>query len=292
MKRRLFTMLISLMLAACTSNPKQPSSQFQDDWSKARNITHAAGLDRQIYDQQLSGPAYNEKGALLDYKLAHINHSAYGSSSGVAGVNVRPYGPYENLYLGWTIPGASHLSEHRLFAWMPKELAENATDAQDMLESMLTKASLDILRDMGFLIRKTQETFEHEGIYFKQWYLGLPGESCSLKKKNCILSLYIPLPSAEVNAPGFVFYNVASEPAWLFDARDNTKYARLVLAEGEGKKSISESVFYQKLSARLPGWVYFYMAPNKVGTGDNNKTVPYPYVLEKGRPLLFVRPIK
>ena len=289
MEFRILVIIFSLLLTACASKSNVP---YNESWSKAKNLAHAAGLDNKIYDQQLPASAYNKKGKLLDYKLGNVTHPAYGSSSGVTGVSVQPYGPFENFYWGWTIPGASHHNEHKLFAWMPKEMAANEVIAKENMEKLLSRASLAILKEMGFQYEPAKTLSEHKGITFQQWYLGRDDGNCSLPKKNCVLSIYIPPPSGEAGAPSFSFYSIASEPSWAFEAADDEMYPRLALAEGTGKESISENVFYQKLSARLPGWIYFYMAPNEVGTGNNNQTIAYPYVLEKGRPLLFIRPVK
>lgn len=289
MDTRIFFLIITALLTGCISPQK---SFYNDQWSKAKNLTHAAGLDQQIYDQQLPASAYNEEGQLLDYKLGNVSHPAYGSASGVVGVSVLPSGPFESFYWGWTIPGISHHKEHRLFGWMPKDMASNTSNARASMEIMLSRASLAILKEMGYRHEEAPNAYQHEGIQFKQWFLGQEGGHCSIKRKNCVLSLYIPDPYGLGEAPSFSFYSIASEPAWFFAADDDSTYPRLVIAEGEGRKSIEQSVFYQKLSARLPGWVYFYMPPNEIGTGENNRTVAYPYVLEKGKPLLFIRPNK
>lgn len=286
---RTLILILVTVLAGCASKDKIP---YNEQWSKAKNLTNAAGINQKIYDQQLPAPAYTQEGKLLDYKLDNISHPAYGSASGVVGLSVNPYGPFEKFYWGWTIPGVSHHREHRMFAWMPEKMAFSTTNAQSVMETMLTRASLAILDEMGYQHELAKTTYEHEGIPFRQWYIGQEGNHCVPKKKNCVLSLYVPEPEAVERAPSFSFYSIASEQTWFFSAEDEGRYPRLVLAEGEGRESISENVFYQKLSARLPGWVYFYMAPNEVGVGENNRTVAYPYLLEKGKPLLFVRPVK
>ena len=284
------TLILTLVtvLSGCASKDKIP---YNEEWSKAKNLSNAAGITRKIYDQQLPEPAYTREGKILDYRLNNISHPAYGSASGVVGLSVNPYGPFEKFYWGWTIPGVSHHREHRMFAWMPKKMASDATHARSTMEAMLSRASLVILDEMGYQYEPSRTTYVHEGIAFKQWYVGQEGNHCNLKKKNCVLSLYVPEPSGLEQAPSFSFYSVASEPVWFFSAEDENRYPRLILAEGEGRKSISENVFYQKLSARLPGWVYFYMAPSEVGVGSENRTVAYPYLLEKGIPLLFIRPV-
>lgn len=286
---RIVTVAFSLLLTACALKSGAP---YNDKWSKAKNLTHAAGLDRKIYDQQLPASAYNKEGKLLDYKLGNVSHPAYGSASGTTGVNILPYGPFEDFYRGWTIPGASHHNEHRLFAWMPKEMADSEASAQYKMEKLLARASLTILEEMGYRHKPAKTRFKHAGVAFQQWYIGRPDGNCSLTKRNCLLSIYTPEPVGKAYAPSFSFYSVASEPVWFFEGGSDSRYPRVILAEGTGKESISENIFYQKLSARLPGWIYFYMAPNEVGIGENNQTIAYPYMLEKGKPLLFVRPVK
>ena len=284
---RTLLLIMITTLAGCASKDK---ILYNDEWSKAKNLANAAGMTHKIYDQQLPSPAYTQDGQLLDYKLNSISHPAYGNASGVTGLGRNPQGPFEKLYWGWTIPGVSHHREHRMFAWMPENMASSAADAKTIMETMLRRASLAILDEMGYSHAPAKTVYEHKGIPFNQWYIGQKGNHCTLKKRNCVLSLYIPEPYDLEEAPGFSFYSVASESVWFFSAEDDT-YPRLILAEGEGRESISENVFYQKLSARLPGWVYFYMAPNEVGVGEENRTVAYPYLLEKGIPLLFVRPV-
>lgn len=278
----------AIILSGCSQHP-QP---YQEQWSKAKNLANAAGMTTRIHDQQLPSSAYNQQGKLREHKLNNISHPAYGSGSGVSGVNINPYGPFEHFYWGWTIPGASHHSEHRLFAWMPFQMAKDPHAARVMLETLLIRSSLAILSEMDYDYQPINMPFEHEGRTFKQWYLGKDTGSCSLDTMNCVLSLYVPDPIGPYEAPNYTYHSIAGVDSWFFDAGNESTYPRLILAQGDGMKSISESVFYQKLSARLPGWLYFYMAPNEVGTGENNRTVAYPYLLEKGNPLLFIRPVK
>ena len=285
---RTLTLILVTALAGCASKDEIP---YNEQWSKAKNLTNATGMSQKIYDQQLPPPAYTGEGVLLDYKLDNISHPAYGRASGIVGLSVNPYGPYKKFYWGWTIPGISHHREHKIFAWMPKKMASSKANAQSVMTTMLIRSSLAILDEMGYQHEPANTMYEHEGIPFRQWYIGQKGNHCGLKKMNCVLSLYIPEPDDLERAPSFSFYSIANEQTWFFSAEDEDKYPRLVLAEAEGRESISENVFYQKLSARLPGWVYFYMAPNEVGIGMDNRTVAYPYLLEKGKPLLFVRPV-
>ena len=171
-------------------------------------------------------------------------------------------------------------------------MADNEGKAQEKMEAMLGRASLAILEEMGYKAQAIKKPYELNGLPFKQWYLEQTGGICNFARLNCVLSLYIPEPVAVSQAPFFSYYSIAGQPSWFFASEDNDTYPRLAITQGEGLESISENIFYQKLSARLPGWVYLYLAPDEVGTGDNNTTIAYPYVLEKGKPLLFIRPAR
>ena len=286
---RQLLVVATILLAGCAFKFQNPKSDYNDSWSKAKNIVHTAGMRYQIHDQQLPAGAY-KSGKLQDHKLGNISHPAYGSASGVVGVNVQPYGAFERFYWGWSVPGASHYSDHRLFAWMPDEMAQDEQKAREMLETMLGRASIAILEEMGYKSQPVKKPYELQGLKFKQWYLEQPDGTCRFARLNCVLSLYIPIPMPVNQAPYFSYYSVAGQPSWFFAAEDNNIFPRLSITQGGGMKSISENVFYQKLGARLPGWIYFYLAPDEVGTGNNNQTIAYPYVLEKGKPLLFIRP--
>lgn len=288
---RYLLVVATMMITGCALQ-FQKSPPYNEEWSKAKNMVHIAGMRKKVHDQQLPVGAYDKEGNLQEHKLGNISHPAYGSSSGVVGVNVQPYGAFERFYWGWTVPGASHYSDNRLFAWMPDEMADDESKAREKMEVMLSRASLAILEEMGYRSQAFKKPFELDELYFKQWYLEQPGGTCSFARLNCVLSLYVPEPEAVSQAPYFSYYSIAGQPSWFFASQDNDNFPRLAITQGEGMESISENVFYQKLSARLPGWVYFYLAPDEVGTGDNNRTIAYPYVLEKGMPLLFIRPTR
>ncbi len=292
--RNLLGAAAALLIAGCALNMpgKNHKGAYNEKWSKAKNLTYAGGMRKQVHDQQLPAGAYNKEGKLQDYKLGNVSHPAYGAASGVVGVNVKPYGAFEHFYWGWTVPGASHYDHHRVFAWMPIAMAKDEIEARETLELMLTRSALTILNDMNYKYKPVKTPYQHNGLAFKQWYLEQTGANCSFARMNCVLSLYVPVPRPVDRAPFYSYFSMAGEPSWYFSAMDDDSFPRLSITEGEGLQSISENVFYQKLSARLPGWVYFYMAPNEVGIGDDNKTIAYPYLLEKGKPLLFIRPNK
>ncbi len=292
--RNLLGAAMALLVAGCASFDFMPrndiKSAYNHQWSKAKNLTYAGGMRAKVHDQQLPAGAYDNKGKLQEYKLGNISHPAYGSASGVTGVTVQPYGAFEHFYWGWTVPGASHYQENRFFAWMPVDMGKDEFLARDTLELMLSRASLSILNDMNYKYKPVKSPYEVQGQKFKQWYLEQTGGNCSFARMNCVLSIFVPVPQAISQAPFFSYYSMAGQPAWFFHSGNSETFPRLAITQGEGLKSISENVFYQKLSARLPGWLYFYEAPNEVGTGDNNRTIAYPYILEKGKPLLFIRP--
>lgn len=292
--RYLLGVAASLLIAGCALKlpNSSTSGNYNPQWSKAKNLTYAGGMRDQVHDQQLPAGAYNKKGKLHDHKLGNVSHPAYGSASGVVGVNVKPYGAFESFYWGWTVPGASHYSDHHMFAWMPIDMAKDEMMARDAMETMLSRSSLAILEEMNYKHKAVATPFELGGLQFRQWYLEQTGGHCSFARMNCVLSLYVPTPEAVDQAPFYSYYSMAGQPSWYFSARDESAYPRLSITQGGGMESISENVFYQKLSARLPGWVYFYLAPDEVGTGEENKTIAYPYLLEKGKPLLFIRPQK
>lgn len=294
MEFRALSLISILLLGGCMASYNKP--YYKDQWSKAKNLGYAAGMEEKLYDQELPKTAYDKNGKLLEDKLDSIFHHAYGSSGKATDDNISKatddnISPFDRFYWGWTIPGVSHHHEHRVFAWMPLNMASDIVSAKHVMESMLSRASLSILKEMNYSYQAIKNPFMHKGIKFKQWYLGHKDGSCSLQKMNCVLSIYVAEPTGPCLAPYFAFKNIAGEASWFFAAKDNSTFPRLILAEGDGTKSINANTFYQKLSARLPGWLYFYIAPNQAGIGDNNRTVPYPYVLEKGKPLLFIRPV-
>ncbi|MDD7805500.1 MAG: hypothetical protein PUP46_08075 [Endozoicomonas sp. (ex Botrylloides leachii)] len=288
MKHHYLLIGITLLLSGCISK----AVKYNEQWSKAKNLTNTAGMAQQMQDQQLPSTAYNKNGQLLDYKLGSISHPAYGKSSGVTGINVMPYGAFETFYWGWSVPGASHRHNHRLFAWMPENKAADIEQARQTMESMVAKTATTILKEMQYKVQLIKKPYIHLGIPFKQWYIQGNDMQCTFKDMNCVLSIYIPEPVGPVITPAFAFYATAGQNAWLFHIADEYRYPRVAITQGDGLKSIPENVFYQKLSARLPGWAYLYLAPDEVGVGENNKTISYPYVLEKGKPLLFLRPVR
>ncbi|MDP0588638.1 MAG: hypothetical protein QS748_05355 [Candidatus Endonucleobacter bathymodioli] len=288
MNKTYLLVVITLLLNGCVSK----GTSYNDQWSKAKNLTVAGGMTRQVHDQQLAAGAYNKEGLLLDYKLNSLFHPAYGNFSGITGGSMAPSGAFKSFYWGWNIPGASHRSNHRLFAWMPKNNAKDKLHAKQLLEGMVAKSAVTVLEEMQFKLQPVKTPYVYLGTAFQQWYIEDSDGDCSFQRMNCMLSIYIPEPESSVVAPSFSFYATAVQDAWLFNISDQFNYPRIALSQGGPKKTIAENVFYQKLSVRLPGWTYLYMAPDRVAIGENNETISYPYILEKGKPLLFIRPVK
>lgn len=294
MRIGLLSVLALLWLTGCA--PMKVGS-LDERWSKARNLTMAAGMGDELTDHRLAEEAYDSDGNLLDYQLDRLALPAYGSSSGVAGLKVMPHGPFQNFYSGWALPGNNHLQEHHFFAWMPLTELNKPVDTgpettpRERLEALIIEHSMASLRDMSYKARPFSARHQLNGIDVRQWYLSDEDSGCDVSAQNCVLTVYVPPHIKEMVAPAYTHHTIAGKEALLFSAHgDDEAFPRIIITQAGGIRTISEHVFYQKLSARMPGWFYLYLAPDEVGIADNNKTIGYPYVLEKGRPLLFVSP--
>ena len=294
MRIGLLSVLALLWLTGCVS---MKTGTLNEHWSKARNLTVAAGMGEELIDHRLAEEAYDRHGKLLDHQLDRLALPAYGASSGVSGLKILPHGPFQNFYSGWAMPGNNHLHEHHFFAWMPlKELNKPVdtgpeTTPRDRLEAMIIEHSMAVLRDMSYKARPFSVMHSINGIDVRQWYLSDEDSGCDISAQNCVLTVYVPPHIKEMAAPAYTHHTIAGKEALLFSANgDDEAFPRIIITQAGGIRTISEHVFYQKLSARMPGWFYLYLAPDEVGIADNNKTIGYPYVLEKGRPLLFVSP--
>ncbi len=69
---RVLSLVSTLLLAGCMAGYNEP---YKNQWSKAKNLANAAGMEEKLYDQELPDTAYDKDGKLLDYKLTDLRQS-------------------------------------------------------------------------------------------------------------------------------------------------------------------------------------------------------------------------
>jgi hypothetical protein len=87
-------------------------------------------------------------------------------------------------------------------------------------------------------------------------------------------------------APNFV--SGAQGAAYAFTSGHETQYNYVNVGNGAASHAPQQAI-YAAISKQLPAWAYLYLAPKAVKL-ENGDKVAFPYLLEQGKPELFVYP--
>jgi hypothetical protein len=87
-------------------------------------------------------------------------------------------------------------------------------------------------------------------------------------------------------APNFV--SGVQGTAYAFTSGHETQYNYVIVSNGATSHAPQQAI-YAAISKQLPAWAYLYLAPKSVNL-ENGDKVAFPYLLEQGKPELFVYP--
>lgn len=297
--------LTALLLAGCSSG--QPYDPPPHE-SHALSITKAAGL-MGLRDASLAkGATTPQPGASVPGAALAGAANALSAPPGFTSLSAGAMGVASALLSGPSPENASAVSH--LLAWMPRSEAVDRQAARDKIDAIVQQALAEVLAETtlpgGVTVgRKEWDTtfteaapplpiripdrWPHRATAFP-----LHGGECDQPKVTCRYRIAIGIPPVEGYAPSFA----GGFPAWFFDQlyglpRIDRTFVDIRNGRERWEARFPDIEVYRKLSARLPAWVYLYLAPGQVSYLDEGTgklaLLPYPVVVNQGELLFFVR---
>ncbi|MFC1337400.1 MAG: hypothetical protein G8D89_16460 [gamma proteobacterium symbiont of Clathrolucina costata] len=269
------------MLGACASTPVS----FNPDESKAMNIARAGGIDFKLKDTEVPKDTVN----------GIVDSAGYGFAMAASGYNAPlpgfSRGEMASMnFAAWLLSPEAQSSRNSMFAWMPKEYVGSDEEPVDKLADLILEATGEVVEEMGYEAAKSIANGGKDksglAVYFR--VKDKPeDEHCknSPTRSTCWISFGIRDPKSRSKSPNFVG---TSGGSYFFNPSSGVYSSYKFPQENTG---INELEFLQKLSAKLPEWVYFYAAPGKLYFGPDQE-MKIPVIVNDGKVLYFVKPAR
>ncbi|MCA0762409.1 hypothetical protein [Vibrio vulnificus] len=272
--------LIYLSIATCLAITGCASTSepvvYDSSHSRAYNIAQAGGL-YDVKDKKVLRADYE---SLSFAGNAAANTLLFTSSAGL-GMSLS-----EGFGIGLltaALDNPDPAMRNSIMAWMPQSVAESTEQAQKLLLEQVTQAMSATLKELSVGFEKTSATDdETTEFYFYSNALGCPQYEQGMTNRDlCYMRAQIIEPYVHAS-PDFV---ESSTQAYTFSSNHKYRYHRFKVTPGKTATLPLEQI-YASVSKKLPEWAYLYIASGNLQFGEQSVTVPY--LLEQGKPHLFI----
>lgn len=278
------TALCMTALSGCasTSASYEPVT-YKADHSRAFNIAEAGDLKTGIQDASVPR---DELERLTDTKTFGAAYVLSGYISPSIGGLSDWQGGVVNL-ANWAIGPKQHGARNSLLAWMPASEAASPADAKAKFISHVKISVESSLTDLGaqFTLLYDKDGNLTYQFYKNEWDCLTWTNGKSKVSDMCSIKVRVVEPSRGT-APAFI--TGVQGDAYAFTSGHETQFNFINVTNGAASHAPEQAV-YAKISQSLPTWGFIYLAPKEV-TMESGDKVQFPYLLEKGKPELFVYP--
>lgn len=294
-------LLLFLMLAITTGCASKPSQYAQKgyesnpEWSMARNVTEAAGLE-EVMD--VSVEALTQGGSYLKpvpESKGTIEKGAWLTTAALSDFSTMSFLTMPGL-TNWNAAGnADHRGESRLFAWMPRDLAETPEEAIQKLEGIIKDAIRKGMTETSFPEPfyvpslppgAPYSTFLAHGKY-KHYGYPVKGGVCDEGELFCRYHMAFPKTTIEGDptiVPGIAPDFLGSSDAWVFSRLSTFEPSRVILQ----LNTFPDVEVWKNTTKYLPEWAFLYIAPLTAHVEGKLNLVPV--MLHQGEAHYFVEP--
>lgn len=286
MMKKLTTIIVAtgLWLASASGCAMTPNSyQYKADHSRAYNLAEAGGLITGIKDAAVPRDQLERMTDTKTFGAAYVM-SGYIAPS-VGGLS-NWQGGVVNM-ANWAFGPKQHSARNSLIAWMPVNEAVSSADAQTKLISHVKLSIESSLTELGV---KFDLLYDKDGnltyhFYSNEWDCPTWTNGKSKVSDMCSIKVRIVEPNQD-KAPAFI--TGVQGDAYAFTSGHDTDFNFINVTNGAASHAPEQAV-YSKISEKLPVWAFLYLAPQQVKMNNSDKIV-FPYLLEQGKPELFVYP--
>lgn len=277
-KSHVISLLSAFVLFGCAST-NEPIT-YNHEHSRALNIAHAGGLYTGLSDKEYP------KGQMPDLTQSKLFGATYALSGYASpSLGLTNWGGGVLSLVNWAVSAKKHGGRNSVLAWMPVNEAKTEEDAHQKMFEHVQQAVTQTLTSLGadYKLVSVGDTFRSYFIFNDAW--GCPRGNYF---DTCVIRIKIYEPYTSKAVPQFL--PSVDNQSYVFSASNNYKYNRLLIEEGN-KSHMPEEKIFSIISKNLPKWAYVFLAPKTVQL-ENGEKIPFPYLLEDGEPLLFVKPAK
>ena len=285
MNKKFAILLFALVnITGCASDPVKPTND-----SYALTVVKAANMYRKLKDTPLPQNTVSS----LNSTLFNVSSLTSGYSNPLPGMSG---GAMVGVGLFSMLANDEPEARNSVIAFIPAELAAGGKNPNEVMFTLFKAAFIAAANESGFETKDADLNFKpKDGSWLSKDFgffslSNSPNQNgCTKQSKPCLASMpfgpVVPVKSewqrnlmAQIGVDGDVL---------LFDPVDSVKYTHFDVMDNM-RDDFNELAFVQKLSSHLPGWIYFYIAPNrsKVGGGEKNKV---PLVINNGQLHFFVK---
>ncbi|MBJ7556980.1 hypothetical protein [Marinomonas spartinae] len=282
MKKALITTVAVAALSGCASTSSYEPTAYKTNHSRAYNIAEAGGLVTGIQDASVPRDKLERITDTKTFGAAYVLSGYISPQLGMTDWQ----GGLVNL-ANWAIGPKQHGARNSLIAWMPANEAVSPADAQGKLLSHVKVSIESALTDLGadFTLLYDQDGELTYQFYKSEWDCPTWVDGKSKFRDMCVIDVKIVEPRAGT-APDFV--SGAQGAAYAFTSGHESQYNYVKVSNGAASHAPQQAI-YADISKQLPAWAYIYLAPKTVKL-ENGDKVAFPYLLEQGKPELFVYP--
>ncbi len=266
------SLLILLTGCASTSTP----IQYDNSHSRAHNIAHAGGL-YQTEDKIIP---------MKDFEAFKLAKTAAGNTLLLTSSVGARLELSEGLGLGLLtslLEQPDTASRNSIIAWMPIQEATSSRHAQQKLLYHFNVAIETVLQEQSIHYERTNGNSEQKiEFYFHSADYQCPKYQAGMTDQDlCYITAEVFEPRRTI-PPSFVS---DGQESYAFESNYHVYYQRFRISPGNNS-DIPYDALYAAISSKLPDWIFIYIAKGNIHFGK--ETIIAPYLLESGKPLLFV----
>lgn len=197
-------------------------------------------------------------------------------------------------------PDAERVS---MFAWMPESYAANKAEAKQKMFALMNDAIRETLtaHELEFTPFATDNP-DVVGYYIHSEKYGCPAmvdiEPNNLhqtvpfkpvRTEACVIRAAIKNPPARNTPSDIRMAGHTEASSYLFAGSTSRQEMNAIHVQRGQVSSLPENALYMDISSALPSWAFIHLGPGRVSLSPEH-TVPFPYLLNKGKPYFYVRP--
>lgn len=308
MSRGLLLLIILLgFITGCASKPSkyaQKGYESNPEWSMARNVTEAAGLE-DVFDVS---PADAQRGGSFHRPAPAIKEEV-GAATWLASAVLTDFSSISFMTMPGLVAGeGDHRYVSRFFAWMPRDQASTPEEAIEKLDTMMKEALRMGLEETEFPEPYYVKPIPASNAYrdFDIGFTKIRGYGHLISGGGCDEGVYTcryfsGFARRTLEGPGQVVAGKSPDflgggDAWVFSRLSTFSPAPSIFIHPDHRRKkvvtpgLPDLKVWINTTKHLPEWVFLYVPPLGLYDHEKKDFNPIPAVVKQGKVHFFVTP--